>query len=99
VTKERGIQELLVADPCHGMFYYRCIARCKKLRAIREGVLNEAVKRAVADVILKPDVILEPLRRLDMAEAHEAKQKKETAGDIEQEEKRLAAEEERILEA
>jgi len=49
----------------------------------------------VAEVILKPDVILEPLRRLDAAEVHEARQKKETAVDIEREEKRLAAEKER----
>ena len=86
-------------DPGKGKFYYRCIARCKKLPTIREDALNEAVKRAVAEIILKPAVILEPLRQLEAAHVHEAKQKKETAVDIEQEEKRLAAEEERILEA
>src|SRR5229473_7386146 len=48
-------------DPCHGKYYYRCIARCKKMPSVRESVVDSAVKQAVASVMLRPEVILEPL--------------------------------------
>src|ERR1035441_6252194 len=32
-----------VGDPCHGKFYYRCIARCKKLPSISETKLGNLV--------------------------------------------------------
>jgi site-specific DNA recombinase len=88
-----------VGDPCHGKFYYRCIARCKKIPTVREALLNETVKRAVAEIMLTPEVILESLRLLDAGETRDKQQKEETTVDIQQEEQRLAAEEERILEA
>ena len=88
-----------VGDPGKGKFYYRCFARCKKLPSIREAVLNDAVKKAIERVMVNPSVILEPLRQLDQAEHFEETLKKTTAVDVEQEDKRLAVEEERILEA
>jgi hypothetical protein len=50
-------------------------------------------------VILKPEVILRPLRQLDRAEARERRQRKEAAKDVESALARLKAEEGRILEA
>ena len=86
-------------DPCHGKFYYRCIARCKKMPTIREDVLNEAVKTAVARVMVDPDVILEPLRQLENAEAHDAKTRDTEARRIDQEVQRLGVEEQRVVDA
>lgn len=88
-----------VGDPCHGKFYYRCIARCKKIRIVGETELNDAVKRAVERILLNPNVIMEPLRRLDQAEAQEAKLRNSAAHEAEQEAKRLAHEERRVLDA
>jgi hypothetical protein len=86
-------------DPCHGRFYYRCIARCKRMPSITERILDDAVIAAIRNVILKPEVILQPLRQLDRAEARELRQRKKAAKDVEPELARLKAEEGRILEA
>ena len=86
-------------DPCHGRFYYRCIARCKTMPSITERILDDAVIAAIRNVILKPEVILQPLRQLDRAEARELRQRKEAAKDVEPALARLKAEEGRILEA
>lgn len=86
-------------DPCHGRFYYRCIARCKRMPSIAESVLDDAVIEAIQNVILKPEVILQPLRQLDHAEARELRQRKEAAKDVVSSLARLKAEEGRILEA
>jgi len=88
-----------VGDPCHGKYYYRCLARCKKVPTVRETVLDSAVKVAVKKIMTDPEVILEPLRRLDEAAAREAKDNRDTALEIEREAKRLANEEQRILDA
>jgi hypothetical protein len=86
-------------DPCHGKFYYRCIARCKRMPAIRESALDEAVKGAVLNVLVNPGLILEPLRQLDEAEARDLSEHRDTALVIEQEVNRLDTEEQRILDA
>src|SRR5207302_11039654 len=44
-------------DPCHGKFYYRCIARCRKLLTVREEVLDGSVKEAVNALLLNPSMI------------------------------------------
>jgi len=88
-----------VGEPCHRKFYYRCIARCKVVRAIREEALNQAVKEAVQRIILKPEVILGPLRQLDAAAASDKARLGRLAVEIEQEIGIIDAEEERILEA
>jgi site-specific DNA recombinase len=86
-------------EPCHGRFYYRCIARCKNIPTITEGKLDGAVQKAVTRVLTNPEVILEPLRRLDLAEAAEAKNQGSAQKEIDQKLKRLAVEEQRILDA
>jgi site-specific DNA recombinase len=88
-----------VGDPCHGTFYYRCIARCKKLPSITEHLLNDAIKNAVKKIILDPSTILEPLRKLDEAEQRDSKQRQNTSHQIESEAKRLDIEEQRLLDA
>jgi hypothetical protein len=55
------------------------------------------VKQAVGRIMTNPDVILEPLRRLDCAEANEAKTRVGAAERIERNAQRLSAEEQRLL--
>jgi site-specific DNA recombinase len=88
-----------VGEPCHGKFYYRCMARCKKLRSVRESLIDDAVKRAVTNVMVKPEVILEPLRQLGRADARQRERREDTVQKVEQESQQLATEESRILEA
>jgi site-specific DNA recombinase len=88
-----------VGEPCHGKFYYRCMARCKRMPTMRENVLDEAVTRAVERLVLSPSVILEPLKRLDSAEVREGKLREDAAGDVEHELQRLETEEGRVLDA
>lgn len=66
---------------------------------MREAVLDETVKDAVKTLMLNPNVILEPLRRLDEAEARERGNQLEASREIEVETNRLKVEEDRILEA
>lgn len=40
-------------DPSHGKFYYRCIARCRKLPSVTEHLLNDAVKQAVEKALAR----------------------------------------------
>jgi site-specific DNA recombinase len=94
-----GCGSRYVGDPCHGRFYYRCIARCKKVPTIRDVALNDAVKKAVERVLIDPGVILEPLRRLDNAAKVERQTQERAAGQIEREATRLEAEEQRVLDA
>ncbi len=86
-------------DPCHGKFYYRCVARCKKLPSIRESAVNEAVKSAVRKVILNPELLLEPIRQLDQTQVREKAATRTATEQIDLELRKLAAEEGRILDA
>jgi site-specific DNA recombinase len=86
-------------DPGHGKFYYRCIRRCKKMPSIVESRLNDAVKSAVREAMLNPAVILDPLRKLNEAAAHEANDRRQIARAAELEARRLDGEEERIFDA
>jgi site-specific DNA recombinase len=88
-----------VGEPGHGKFFYRCVARCKAVRTIREEALNQAVKEAVQRIILKPEMILGPLRELDAAAASDKARLDKLAIEIEREIGMIDAEEERILEA
>jgi site-specific DNA recombinase len=88
-----------VGDPCHGKFYYRCTARCKKSPSVRETVFDDSVKEAVKALMLNPDMILKPRRELDEAEARERAHLLTAAQAAEAELSRLKVEEERILDA
>lgn len=88
-----------VGDPCHGRFYYRCLARCKTTRIVRESQIDNAVKRAVSTMMLRPDTILNPLRQLQKADRQEALHHKDIAKEAEKELAKLAIEETRVFEA
>jgi site-specific DNA recombinase len=88
-----------VGDPCHGRFYYRCHARCKRMPIVNERKLSDAVKQAVARVLLNPKVILAPLGQLEKADARERAERQKTNRSAEAGLKKLAIEEERILDA
>jgi hypothetical protein len=94
-----GCGSRYIGDPCHGKYYYRCIARCKKMPSVPERILNEAVKQAVESVILNPSLMLDPIRQLDEMERQEENHQQGSAEDLEHEAKRLDAEEQRVLDA
>ena len=94
-----GCGARLVGDPCHGRFYYRCIKRCKLLPTIPEHRLDNAVKDSVQTILVNPNVILEPMRKLKSAESSEADERKSAAQSIGRESIRLEVEEQRILDA
>jgi site-specific DNA recombinase len=86
-------------DPCHGKFYYRCIARCKGKPSVTEYVLDKAVMDAVREVLIKPEVILKPVRQLQAAESREHNERAQAAKAAQMMLTRLRGEEERVLEA
>ena len=88
-----------VGDPCHGAFYYRCVRRCKKLPTIRDTRLDEVVVQAVKALLLRPEMILEPLRQMRAAELQEAQCSETTHRDREAALRQLGTEEERLIEA
>jgi site-specific DNA recombinase len=88
-----------VGDPCHGKFYYRCLARCKGMPSVTERLLDDAVMAAVREAVVKPEVILKPLRQLQSAEMRERREHAQAAKSAEAVLARLKAEEERVLEA
>ena len=88
-----------VGDPCHGRFYYRCLARCKKMPSITEHLLDDVVKNAIREIMLNPSVILEPLRQLDQAEERDSKHRQSASHEMDREAKRIDVEEQRVLDA
>ncbi len=94
-----GCGARFVGDPCHGKFYYRCWARCKKVRTIRDSTLDGVVKGEVRRVLLKPDLIVAPLRDLERAENSECETRNRAADKVEHDQKRLEREEQRLLDA
>lgn len=94
-----GCRSRYVGDPCHGKFYYRCIARCKRCPTVREHVIDQAVIEAIENVITNPEIILDQLRRLNEADVRDRRSEDRQRQDIEVELKRVATEEARVLEA
>lgn len=88
-----------VGNPCHGRFYYRCMTRCKGMPTINERLLDDSVKQAVSEAIVDPSVILAPLRQLEQAESRGRARRIVRAKTVDMDLKRLATEEERVLEA
>lgn len=86
-------------EPDHGRFSYRCIARCKRVPAIREAVLNRTVCDALAQVLLNPELILDPLRELDAAAEQQRSKMAHASSEADKQLKRLEGEEQRILDA
>lgn len=88
-----------VGDPCHGRFYYRCFARCKKYSMIREEVINQAVWQAIKEAILNPSIIANQLAKVYRHRTSNSTEVKTEQEEIEAALMALRKEEERILEA
>jgi site-specific DNA recombinase len=94
-----GCKSRYVGEPCHGNFYYRCHARCKRFPTIRASALDDAVKEAITETMLNPGVILDPLRKLDAADAIDTKKQEIQIKAMESELQQIQKEEDRLLEA
>jgi site-specific DNA recombinase len=94
-----GCWSTYVGDPNHGAFYYRCCRRCKRFPTIKAGFLDAAVWEAIAQVIMKPNVIKEQLARRYEQQHTSAKQVRSEAAEIERALEQVQIEEDRILEA
>lgn len=87
-----------VGDPCHGSYYYRCHARCKKVGTIKEQRLDDAVWSAIEEAILEPTLIVDQVDKLQAKQAVNEKQLKSEEDEIEGALAELQTEESRILE-
>jgi len=94
-----GCKARFVGDPCHGLFYYRCYARCKKVRTIREDTLNEAVWGTLKEAILNPQVLIGSVSELNQTRIVQADGAERQLADAEKSLRRIEAEENRLLEA
>lgn len=94
-----GCRARYVGDPNHGHFAYRCWARCRKMPMIRERALDAAVWNAVAEAILKPEVIAAGVQSLAQDDAKAARRAAEDGVVAERALEQLQAEEDRLLEA
>jgi hypothetical protein len=93
-----GCGATYVGEPCHGKFYYRCLARCKKVRTIRESSLDEAIKKSVAETILNPRMLRDAVKELREKEVHDRQHERIAAETSKRESVRLQNEEDRVLE-
>jgi site-specific DNA recombinase len=94
-----GCNARYVGDPCHGKFYYRCLARCKRVPTVREGVLNSAVWQAVSEAILNPSIIIDQIKKLQELRVKKNEEHKSEMVVIDTGVREIDKEEERILEA
>ncbi len=88
-----------VGDPCHGRFYYRCLARCKLVPTIKEEVLEFAIWQAITEAMLNPSIIIDQIKKLQVRGARKREQLTENRAIIDAAVRDLDKEEERILEA
>ncbi len=94
-----GCRDRYVGEPCHGRFYYRCISRCKKVPAIQEGRLNDAVWAAIEMAVLNPRLIADQLTQLNQKRANDASKMGAAVIDTDQALLQIQNEEARLIEA
>lgn len=94
-----GCGGAIVGDPCHGKFYYRCTNRCKRQPSVAEAKLNRLVMAAVSRVPSNPDLILEPLQRLNDLQLRNDARRSTVSNAAEKTLADLAREEQRVFEA
>jgi site-specific DNA recombinase len=99
LVKCGGCGARYVGDPNHGTYYYRCFARCKKLPALRETVLDNTVWEAVKEAMLNPTIVLDQLAAMYGHRKKDAHRQDTEQQEIEVMLIGLDKEEERILEA
>lgn len=88
-----------VGEPCHGRFYYRCYARCKKVPTIKEDTLNESVWTALKEAILNPQIIIESVVKHNETRNAEANNRRDEIAQVEKSTQQLETEESRLFEA
>lgn len=94
-----GCGRRYVGEPCHGKFYYRCNARCKKAPTVKESSLNESVWTALRQAILNPRIIIQSVTKLSELRIAESTSNKMELSEIEKAIQQVEIEEARILEA
>jgi len=94
-----GCAARYVGQPCHGQFYYRCMARCKMVPSIKEEHLNQTVWAAVEEAILNPDLIMKQLARLTENGNTDASKSAAEVAEAEQGLLQIRREEARLIEA
>jgi len=99
LVKCGGCGSSYVGDPCHGRFYYRCLARCKQQPSVAERSLNGAVLGAIEGILLDPSLVLNEIEYLNGRDMEMARDLRRVNAEAEQELRRVQAEEARLLEA
>lgn len=94
-----GCGRRYVGEPCHGKFYYRCNARCKKVPTIKEEFLNESVWNALKLALLKPSTIIGSITKLNEQRIADASSRTLEFAELEKASQQARDEEARILEA
>jgi hypothetical protein len=88
-----------IGDPCHGKFYYRCMARCRRQPTVREQVLDSAVVLQVERLVTNPSLVLNQIERLKRTEADSSAAGHSLLAEVEKELRQIESEEARLLEA
>jgi site-specific DNA recombinase len=99
LVKCGGCGARYVGDPCHGKFYYRCLARCKRVPTVKEDVLDLTVWQAISEAILNPSIIIDQIKKLQELRSKKNEERKGEMEVIDAAVLEIDKEEERILEA
>lgn len=94
-----GCGSRYVGDPNHGRFYYRCLARCKRLSSVREESIDGVVWEAVREAILHPEIIAKQIADRNRRSRADAAKTGSELAEVEQAVKGVESEESRIIEA
>lgn len=99
LVKCGGCSASYVGEPCHGKYYYRCSARCKKLPVIKQEYLDATVWSSIEGAILNPELIADHIEKFRASRAVMTDQRRTEQSEIAGARAELQAEEARILEA
>ena len=99
LVKCGGCGARYTGDPCHGRFYYRCLARCHQQPSISEHILEQAVISATEELIQNPSLVLDQVERLNRSDPAVESTRQAEITEAETELRRIGIEEARLLEA
>lgn len=86
-------------EPSHNKFYYRCVARCKKVATVKEESLNTTVWGALEEAVLNPSLIADSVAKLRERKSSAMESNAIQLSDVEKSLEQIQKEEQRILEA